>query len=87
MSSNILDQVSDHAIMHSSLWSELESESFTNAFRIDFTELCTRFILGRKLDFSEFKSHWKALDMSQIHYLCPNRINPILYLQSMFETG
>lgn len=69
------------------LWNEKESNYFNSSIQKDLLTQLNIFIEKRNLSFKEFKNIWKFLQMSDIHDLCPNKINLELFLQSIFQNG
>jgi hypothetical protein len=67
------------------LWRPQQVACFDIAMKADLTALIISFISHRKLAFSEFKKEWAQKKMSNLHHLCPRKVNPNLYLQSLFQ--
>jgi hypothetical protein len=69
------------------LWLYEESDHFTEAIQHDYSSLLNSFFSQYDLTFSHFKVRWKDLMMTEIHNLCPQRIQFEIFFQCLIQNG
>jgi hypothetical protein len=69
------------------LWPYEEADNFSEAVQHDFHSLLNSFFARYDLRFSHFKLRWKELLMTEIHNLCPQRIQIEIFFQYLIQNG